>query len=285
MDYAAATPVDPEVVKVMSKYFTDEFYNPSATYLPAVKVRNELNRARSDVAEVLGAKANEIVFTAGATEANNLALFGVAGQFPGGNIIVSAIEHDSILRPAEELNTKIVPVTPQGIIDLVTLKDLIDDQTVLISIMYANNEIGTIQPLPKVAVIVKDIVQDRSRRGVRLPLYLHTDAAQAANYLDLHVSRLGVDLMSLNGGKIYGPKQSGVLFVSSKVKLKPQILGGGQERNLRSGTENVAGSIGFAQALWLSQARRHEEAERLIKLQKTFINELKLKLPDAVVNG
>jgi cysteine desulfurase len=285
LDYAAATPMDLSVVEAMSKYFTEEFYNPSATYLPAVLVRNELNQARSVVAEILGAKTSEVIFTAGATEANNLALFGVAEQFPGCNIVVSAIEHDSVIKPAEKLNARTAPVNKQGVVDLTSLRSLIDDQTVLVSVMYANNEIGSLQPMSKIAQIIREVLRDRAERNIKLPLYLHSDAAQAANYLDLHVSRLGVDLMSLNGGKIYGPKQSGVLFIGSKVKLSPQILGGGQERNIRSGTENVAGSIGFSVALKLAQAKRHEESERLLKLQRLFIDEVKTKLPVAVLNG
>jgi cysteine desulfurase len=149
--------------------------------------------------------------------------------------------------------------------------------------MYANNEVGTIEPLREVAELVAQKRAERRKDG--LPLYLHTDACQAPNYLDLHVARLGVDLMTINGGKIYGPKQSGALFVGAHVELKPQILGGGQERNLRSGTENVAQAVGLATALDIAQAMRHDEAKRLQELQKYFFAELEKAVPTAVVNG
>jgi len=151
--------------------------------------------------------------------------------------------------------------------------------------MYANNEVGTIQPLRRIAAMLAVVREERRKSGNALPLYFHTDACQAANYLDLHVSRLGVDLMTLNGGKIYGPKQSGVLYVSAKVRLQPIIRGGGQERNYRSGTENVAGCIGFAKALQLAQAIRQEEGERLSALQKLAFDRISEKLPEAVVHG
>ncbi|MGH7241235.1 MAG: cysteine desulfurase family protein, partial [Candidatus Saccharimonadales bacterium] len=216
------------------------------------------------------------------TEANNLAIQGIMARFPEGNMVVSAIEHDSVLVPAARYDCRQVGVQPDGTIDLSALVAAIDEHTVLVSVMYANNEVGTIEPLKDVAAAIERV---RAERQNKLPLYLHTDACQAANYLDLHVSRLGVDLLTLNGGKIYGPKQSGVLYVGAHVELQPQVLGGGQERGLRSGTENVAQSVGLATALELTQAMRRTETERLQELQRYFFAGIKETLPRAVVNG
>ncbi len=284
-DYAAGTPMDPAVLKAMQPYFTDRFYNPSASYALAYGVRKDLEAARAAVAHWLGANAAEVVFTAGGTEANNLAVHGIMEQFPGSNLVTTAIEHESVLAAAHEHDCREAGVTPEGIVDIDQLIGLIDDQTVLVSVMYANNEVGTVQPVRQIAQALEEVRRQRRHSGNKLPLYLHTDAAQAAAYLDLHVSRLGVDLLTLNAGKIYGPKQVGALYVNSKVVLTPQVFGGGQERGLRSGTENVAGAIGLARALDLVQGRRREETERLQALQKRFIDLLTAKIPQAVING
>lgn len=285
MDYAAATPMDVSVFEAMQPYFADKFYNPSATYLAAQAVKKDLDAARARVAHWLGARPSEVVFTAGATEANNLAIHGIMRQFPDANIVVSSVEHESILAPAHQYPCREVPVLSTGLIDINACAAKIDDKTVLVSIMYANNEVGTIQPIAQVGQMIEAIRRDRRHRGVETPIYLHTDAAQAAAYLDLHAARLRVDLLSINGGKMYGPKQTGVLFVSSKVRLAAQTMGGGQERGLRSGTENVAGSIGLSVALDLVQARKHEEGKRLRELQRLFLQLLKEAIPAAVVNG
>ncbi len=284
-DYAAATPMDPAVFAAMQPYFTDIFYNPSATYWPAQGVKKDIQAARARVANWLGAKPTEIIFTAGGTEANNLAIHGVLRQFPEGNIIASAIEHESVLQPAAQYNHKEAPVTSAGSVDVEKLQALIDDQTVLVSVMYANNEVGSMQPIRQLAQIVEKVRRERRKTGNNMPIYLHTDACQAAAYLDLHTARLGVDMLTLNAGKIYGPKQCGALFVASHVRLQPDIVGGGQERNLRSGTENVAGIMGFAAALDLVQNRRHEEGARLQKLQQIFFEALEKAIPAVVVNG
>jgi cysteine desulfurase len=269
----------------MEPYFTGQFYNPSANYAAAQEVRTALEQARADVAAVLGARGNEVIFTAGGTEGNNLAITGVMRGFPDANVVVSAIEHDAVLEPAAQFDRRIAGVDERGIIDLSDLRTKIDDKTVLVSVMYANNEVGTVQPVRQVAQLVAQIREERRKAGNSLPIYLHADACQAANYLDLHVSRLGVDLMTLNGGKIYGPKQSGVLFAKHTVRMQPIIYGGGQERNLRSGTENVPGSIGFAKALQLVQAGRHQEGERLQTLQALAFELITEKLPNAIING
>ncbi|HPR09828.1 cysteine desulfurase [Candidatus Saccharibacteria bacterium] len=285
LDNAAATPVDSEVWAAMLPYFSDKFYNPSATYLPARQVGHDLGQARQKAAELLGAKANEITFVAGGTEGNNLAIRGVLELFPNSSVTVTSIEHDSVLAPAQQYNCSVTFVTKQGRVDLDDLKAKITDKTVLVSSMYANNEIGTIQPIKQIAALVATIRKQRRAQGSTLPLYLHIDACQAGNYLDLHVNRLGVDLMTLNGGKLYGPKQSGVLYIRRGVHIAPQILGGGQERGLRSGTENVAAAIGFAAALEKSQKLRSAESKRLSQVQKIFFDLCRQKIPGATVNG
>lgn len=290
LDYAAATPLDPLVLEAMRPYFLQKFYNPSATYRAARSISQDLNQARSEVANWLGCRPPEIVFTAGGTEANNLSVHGVMKAHPRGNIVVSGVEHESVLRPAENYDCRKVGVLPDGRINLVELERSIDEQTTLVSIIYANNEIGTVQPLREIAKIVQRKRESRQKlpqgktKKTSLPLYFHTDACQAAAYLDLHVNRLGVDMMTLNGGKIYGPKQSGALFIKTGVVIAPQVLGGGQEHGRRSGTENVPGDIGFARALSLVQGRRHQEAKRLETLRDLFIQQVE-KLPGAVVNG
>jgi len=285
LDYAAATPVDERVLQAMVPFWQEQFYNPSAGYLAARRVAQALDAARARVAHWLGARPSEIIFTAGGTEANNLAIQGTARQFPGTNVVVSAIEHDSVLAPARQYECREAGVLPDGTVDIERLNKLIDEQTVLVSIMYANNEVGTIEPIAEITKLVKQIRDERRRTGNNLPLYVHTDAAQAANYLDLHASRLGVDMLTLNGGKIYGPKQSGVLFVKGGVLLQPLLFGGGQERNVRSGTENVAQSVGLAAALDIAQAMRRAETDRLQVLQTEFFEKITEALPAVVING
>ncbi len=283
LDHAAATPVDPLVMQRMQPYFGLQFYNPSATYGPARVVANELRIARGQVASCLGARAADIVFTAGGSEANNLAIHGTMRRFPGKNIVVSAIEHESVLAAAQKHECRIARVDERGLVDLDHLAELIDDDTVMVSVMYANNEIGTVQPIHDIAALIKEKCAARSQHAH--PLVFHTDAAQAANYLDLHVARLGVDMMTLNGGKIYGPKQTGCLYVKGGAKLEPLIDGGGQEMGLRSGTENVAGAIGFAEALTMAQAMRRDEGARLKQLQSRLAKGIQQLQPEATING
>jgi cysteine desulfurase len=179
----------------------------------------------------------------------------------------------------------LVQPAADGRIDPAAIVAAVTDETVLVSVSYANNEIGTVQPIRLVAQALDAVRKDRKQRGLQRPLYFHTDACQAGNYLDLHVARLGVDLMTLNAGKVYGPKQSGVLFVKAGVQLEPIIFGGGQERGLRSGTENLAGAVGLATALELAQTIRHDEASRLQVLQQQFFAELQQQLPNSIING
>ncbi|HJQ08999.1 MAG TPA: cysteine desulfurase family protein [Candidatus Saccharimonadales bacterium] len=285
LDYAAATPIDPAVLAAMQPYFSERFYNPSATYLAAAHVRKEIEAARARIARCFGVRPAEVVFTAGGTEANNLAICGVMEQFPEGNVVISAIEHESVRVTARRYECREAPVTADGIIAPDRLIALVDDNTVLVSVMYANNEVGTVQPIRMLGQKIAEIRQVRIQKGSKRPLYFHADAAQAAAYLDLHTARLGVDMLTINGGKIYGPKQSGALFVSARVPLAPQIWGGGQERGFRSGTENVAGVMGLSTALDIVQQRRHAESERLIRLQQLFFELLKEAVPPSIING
>lgn len=285
LDHAAATPLSPKVFKAMQPYLTEAYFNASATYLAARAVAKDIEAARAKVARILGARPTEIFFTAGGTEANNLAIRGTMEAFPDANAVVSAIEHESVLAPAHRYKSQEGGVNPNGTLNIEALKSCIDDQTVLVSVMYANNEIGTIQPLAEVKRVLDEIRAERKRTGNELPLYLHTDACQAGNYLHLLVNRLGVDMMTLNAGKLYGPKQSGVLYVKAGVKLKPQILGGGQERGMRSGTESPSGIIGFAAALEEAQAMRESETKRLRELRAAFIQQVQERIPTATVTA
>ena len=289
LDHAAATPLNERVFAAMQPYFGGQFYNPSAAYAGAVQVRRDIDAARARIAPVLGCRPVEVVFTAGGTEANNAAIKGIMDHtlqtYPDAKIAVSAIEHDSVIEAAKSYQYAVLPVNKQGIVDLEELITTIDDNVGLVSVMYANNEIGSIQPIAKIAKILEQIRKDRRTRAKTMPLLFHCDAAQAGNYLDLHVSRLGVDLLTLNGGKIYGPKQSGVLYVRGGTQLKPLIAGGGQERGMRSGTENTPAIIGIAEALEAAQNMRHEESKRLSELQQLWINSCAATLPRAVING
>lgn len=279
LDYAAATPVDPDVLARMQPFFTGNFYNPSAQYLAAKSVRATIDEARQRVARALGARSGEVVFTAGATEANNMAVHGVMSQFPNGKVLYSAIEHDSVLKPARQYNHAEIPVNAQGmIVKLKELKKMLSDDVVLVSIVYANNEIGTIQQLSKIAEVIRKVRAQRIAAGNKTPLYFHTDAAQAPNYCHVLPKRLGVDLMSLNGGKIYGPKQSGCLYVRAGVTLEPLISGGGQEHGLRSGTENVANIVGFSHALEAAVAKQPKARVDMWNLKLYFLQQIEKEL-------
>lgn len=285
LDYAAATPVDPRVRLAMEPYLAEEFYNPSSPYMAARFVRRDLDEARARAAYWLGARPSEIIFTAGATEATNIALRGVMDTFPDATVVSLSTEHDSVLATARRYHHRIAPVLPSGTVDMAALERLIDDGVALISVAYANNEIGTIQPISQIGQLIQAVRRERQEAGNTLPIYFHTDASQAAAYLDLHTSRLGVDLMTLNGGKIYGPKQTGLLYVGAGVRLTSPVSGGGQEGGLRSGTENVPGIIGFAEALDIVQAERKEAAEKHALLRDELQRCILRALPDTIVNG
>lgn len=285
LDYAAATPCDPRVQLAMQPYLEEDFYNPSSPYMAGRRVRQDINEARSRVAYWLGARPTEVVFTAGATEATNIAIHGVMNAFPDANVVVLATEHDSVLAAAGRHDHKLAPVLPNGSIDLDKFTKLINDKTVLVSVSYANNEVGTIQPVNQVSQVLQKVRAERQKSGNDLPIYFHTDASQAAGYLDLHASRLGFDLVTLNGAKIYGPKQSGLLYVKAGTRINSPINGGGQEGGVRSGTENVPGIIGFAAALDIAQTDRKEAVAKYTALRDELERRIVEALPDTVVNG
>ena len=280
LDYAAATPVAPDVLEAMLPYFTEKFYNPSAPYAHARDVKRALEDARARLAHAIGAKPANITLTAGATEANNLAFASVTGQ-----VITDAIEHESTLACARARGGTILPVSSEGFVDPEAVREAIGPDTELVSIALANGEIGTIQPLRAIAKVVRAERQRRLEAGQMRPLLLHTDATQAAGTLALAVASLGCDLMTLSAAKIYGPKQVGLLWAADGVELSPLILGGGQEKGLRSGTENVAGAVGFAVALERAQKEHEQEAKRLRALRDELQERLLAAIPWAKVSG
>lgn len=293
-DYAASTPVDPEVEKIMRPYWHKIFGNPGALHFFGQEASAAVFKARKSVADILGCKYDELIFTGSATEANNLALRGVvknikrqAENSKQPKIIISSIEHDSVLDTAKDLEKEGVeitylPVSKNGIVDLKKLKELLDERTVLVSVMYANNEVGTVQPIAEISKIIGNF-----RNLSAYPLF-HCDAVQAFNYLDCNVNDLGVDLMTLSSQKIYGPKGVGLLYIRKNPEapfIKPLITGGGQEFGFRSGTENVPGIAGFAKAMEISEKKRGKEAKRLSELQNYFLAKLKKSIPSARLNG
>ena len=282
LDYAAATPMDPEVVDAMAPYLMERFFNPSAPYAVARGVRADVEAARAAVAHAVGAKPGNVIFTAGATEANNLA-FAAAG--PGAHVVVDAAEHESVLACAEAFDHTVVPVGADGRVAAADVAAALTPRTRLVSVELANGEVGAVQPVREIA---RAVAAERARRlaaGDLSPIWLHTDASQAAGALSVNVGTLGCDLLTLSAAKIYGPKQMGLLWASDDVALRPLVLGGGQEGGVRSGTENVAGIVGFAKALELASARRAAEARRLAGLRDRLRRELTAEFPWAVVSG
>jgi cysteine desulfurase len=325
-DYAATTPVDPRVLKAMKPYWSDIYGNPSSLHWLGQKASAAIFEARRKIADLLGCDYKKIIFTGSATEANNLALRGMVKAFLHQRIanklrinefvnskqirnslikpkiIVSAIEHESILdtcRDLEKEGVEIVylPVSKDGIVDLKKLKESLDERTILVSVMYANNEIGTIQPISEIAKIirnfregsgfrVKDLENNKKNlTPISYTLYplLHTDAVQAFNYLDCDVNDLGVDLMTLSAHKIYGPKGIGLLY--SKFIIQPLITGGGQEFGLRSGTENTAGIVGFSEAMALAQKERTSRYSRVKNLRDRLERGIFKNIPHIILNS
>ena len=283
LDYAAATPVDERVLDTMLPYFSQRFDNPSASYTPARQVRADVEDARVRIAHLMGTKPANIIFTAGATEANNLALAAVASD---AHVIASAIEHESVRACvlARKEGT-LLPVDAQGFVSAEVLREAIRPVTELVSIAYANGEIGTIQPLRELAQVVADERARRLAMGEGRPIYLHTDASQAATLKTLNVSALGADLITVSAAKMYGPKQVGLLWMRSGIELHPLVRGGGQEAGVRSGTENVPGIIGFARAFELARELREEEAKRLRDMRNLLQEQLTGAFSDAVITG
>jgi len=312
LDHAAATPLDSRVKAVMEPYLTTEFGNAGGLYEEGRRASDALMNARQVVARALGTHPNEIIFTSGGTESDSLAIFGVAGFFgktsnvariresfdveeKKPHIITTTFEHHSVLNPCEQLEKEgfdviYLNVGSDGIVDPQDIQNALCPETVLVSIMYANNEIGTIQPIAEIGKIIKEFIQ---KKAVAPPLggptakwpVFHTDACQAAGYLDINVNNLGVDLMTINAAKIYGPKGVGVLYRRSGVPLKAQTIGGGQEMRMRGGTENIPCIVGFAKALEIAEASKEAEINRLTPLRDYFISELVRRISKTVLNG
>lgn len=271
LDFAAATPVDEKVLSAMIPYFTEDFFNPSAPYLPAKHVREAYESAKNDLAHTIGAKGSDLVITSGATESINLA-FTVAEK---GEVLVLETEHAAVLETAKKYPHQTIRVDQTGMINLNDLKAKITDKTTLISVSLANNELGTIQPLAEISEIIKKERMSRLKNGNLTPLYLHSDASQALSLIDISVARLGVDLLTINAAKVYGPKGVGALYVAHGVKVQPVNAGGGQERGLRSGTENVPATVGFAVAAKMAKEHLSGNRKKYTKLVQILKDELK----------
>ncbi len=290
LDYASSTPVLKEVEQEMAKYKSATFYNPSALYGEALSAKEALSLSRNKIANLISAQKNNIIFTSGGTESNNLAILGVFEAHRKDNFIphfiTTAIEHPAVLEVFKEIEKRggevtIVPVGVDGIVKPKDIKDSIKEDTVLVSVMYSNNEIGTIQPVNEIAKSIRDW---RKNKNTKLP-YLHTDACQAPSYLDMNVLRLGVDLMTVDGIKIYGPRGAGFLYVRDDVAISPIMFGGGQEKGLRSGTENIAGVVGLSKALEVVIKDREKESKRLEEIRHYTIDSILNAFPTASLNG
>ncbi|WP_139007158.1 cysteine desulfurase family protein [Arthrobacter crystallopoietes] len=281
LDAAATAPVRREVLEAMWPALTQDFGNPSSHHTVGEAAGRALDYARRTAAQVLGCRPGEIIFTSGGTEANNLAIKGLALATPRGKrIVVSAVEHPSVLETVEYLErlhgfTLVrVPVDPDGVVDLKALAAELTPETTLCTVMYANNEVGTIQPVEEIA---------RLCREAKVPF--HTDAVQAAGWLDLDVGRLGVDALSISGHKLGAPKGCGLLYVSGRRPLEPLVHGGGQENGRRSGTENVAGAVAIATALSLAEKERAETVPRVTGYRDYLIEQVLKALPEAQLTG
>ncbi len=310
LDYAASTPVAPEVEAAMRPYFLNKFGNAGSLHSFGQEAIAALDEARETIANAVGANFREIIFTGSATEANNLAIRGAIKKFKkdfpkikNPEIIVSAIEHESVLDTARDLEKEgikviYLPVSKNGIVDPKKFKDSLHEKTILVSIMYANNEIGTIQPIPEISKIISEFKNKKV-----YPLF-HTDAVQTFQFLNCNIIELGVDLMTLSAHKIYGPKGIGVLYVNNELRITnngkmnknpiihhssfiihPLITGGGQEFGMRSGTENVPLAVGFAKAVSLAVKTRSAESKRISSLRDYFWKEFKKIYPAAKQNG
>ncbi|MDI6717457.1 MAG: cysteine desulfurase family protein [Patescibacteria group bacterium] len=286
LDYAAATYIDPAVLRKITPYLKRNFGNPSSLHLPGRNAKMAIENSRTIIAGILGVESQEIIFTGSGTESDNLAIFGIARAHKnkGNHVIISKIEHKAVLEAAKKLRKEGFEITylnvdSEGMVKLPEIKKALRKNTILVSIMYANNEIGTIQPISEISKIIRDF-----RKNNLFPVF-HTDACQAAGALDLNIGKLGVDLMTLNSSKIYGPKGAGCLYVSKNINLESLIVGGGQERNIRAGTENTALIVGFSEALKLAEKLRKKESLRLKKLRNYFIKKFLKTIPDSRLNG
>jgi len=281
MDYAATTPVDPRVVKAMLPYFSEKFGNTMSLHSFGQEAKEALEESREVIADLMGAKPKEIIFTSSATESNNTALKGIAfaNRKKGNHIIISPIEHDCVIESAKWLESQGFEVTRLkvgkfGLVDPADVKKAIKKDTILVSVMHANNEIGTIEPIEEIGKICRE-------RNV----YFHTDAAQSFGKIPIDVNKMNIDLMTVSSHKTYGPKGAGALFVRGGTKIEPIIHGGGHESGLRSSTVNVPAIVGFAEAARICQREMRREAEKLTKLRDKLIKGVLKKIGGSHLNG
>ena len=275
LDHAATTPLRPEALEAMLPFLTEAFGNPSGSHAVARRAKQAIEEARETVADALGARPNEVVFTAGGTEADNLAVHGVY-EAVGGAVVCTSVEHHAVLHPVEHLGGRVVAVDGGGIVDLDGLARALDADVALVSVMLANNEVGVVQPLADVATVVRDLAPNA---------VLHTDAVQAFPWLDVTELAADAQLVSVSAHKFGGPKGVGALVVRGGVDLAPMILGGGQERDLRSGTHNVAGIVGMAAAARATLDTRKAVVDRVRPLRDRLADAIVAELPDVVETG
>lgn len=281
LDYAATTPVDPRVLEAMEPFFTDAFGNPSSIHSFGQEARKAVEGARETLASFLGAKTDEIVFNSGGTESNNTAVFGVAHALKdkGNHIITSSIEHHAVLEACRFLENQgyqvtYIPVDETGLINPDDVKKAITKQTILITIMHANNEIGTIEPIEEIAHIAREA-----------NVYIHADTVQTVGHIPVDVNKLGVDLLSLSAHKFYGPKGVGALYIRKGAKISRFLHGGDQERGRRASTLNVSGIVGLGKAVELCRDKMDEEAEFQSALRDRMIGQIAQKISDSRLNG
>ena len=281
LDYAATTPPDPKVVKAMLPFFYDVFGNPSATCSYGQEAKDAIEDARAKVAGLIGAQSQEIIFTSGGTEADNFAITSIAytNEHKGNHIITSSIEHHAVLEVCALLQTRgfrvtYLPVDKYGWLDPQDVKKAITDKTILVSVMHANNEIGTVEPIAEIGTIVKEA-----------GICFHTDAVQTVGHLPVDVGELGVDLLALSGHKLYGPKGIGALYIKNGTNLDSFIFGGEQEKGKRAGTENVPGIVGLGRAAELAQEEMSDEIRRIVSLRDTLIAGILKAVDHTQLNG
>ena len=279
MDHAASTPIADSVLEEMMPYLRENYGNPSSIHRFGRIATKALDLARKRIADLINANPNEILFTSGGTESNNTALFGIMNQNKGKTLITTSIEHDAILEPCKRLeqlghNVVYLPVDSVGLVDVEKLESLLSDQVGLVSVMFANNEVGTIQSIKQIAQLCK-------KRSIPF----HTDAVQAVGKIQVDVQDLGVDLMSISSHKINGPKGIGALYIRRGVNLDPFLLGGGQENGMRSGTENVANIVGFGKACQIAKEKLQQNNQTLQNLRNHLIERVSKELTHTTMNG
>ena len=279
LDNAASTQIHEDVLNSMLPFLKEQYGNPSSIHRYGRLTRKAIHKARKQIASLINAEPAEILITSGGTESNNTALMGISSQFPSSQIITSSIEHDAILEPCKKLNSNgfhvdYLPVDNFGMVNTSDLQNIISEKTSLVSVMFGNNEVGTIQPIAKIAKICHEN-----------KIIFHTDAVQAVGKLPVDVKELGVDLLSISSHKLHGPKGIGALYIKDGVKIDPIILGGGQEFRLRSGTENVASIVGFGQACEIAQNNLFENISFIKKLQTVLIKKVLDQIPETTFNG